>query len=106
MCRSWEYWLGATGDEVAPQNRIADIKVPVLLIHGDADRLIPPSDMGALYARANEQYAEQWLAPGRRHSDVLSDPEFGSRVTAFLGRTLAIPFESRVDYMPASGFST
>jgi alpha-beta hydrolase superfamily lysophospholipase len=106
VCRCWEYWLGATGDEVAPQNRIADVKVPVLLVHGDTDRLVPPSDLATLYGRANAQYAEQWLAQGRRHSDLLSDPEFGSRVTAFLGRTLAIPFEPRADYLSVRGFST
>jgi pimeloyl-ACP methyl ester carboxylesterase len=106
VCRCWEYWLGTTGDEVAPQNRIADVTVPVLLVHGDTDRLIPASDMRTLYARANAQYAEQWLAQGRRHSDVLSDPEFESRVIAFLGRTLTIPFEPQADYLPPREFST
>jgi uncharacterized protein len=106
VCRCWEYWLGATGEEVAPQNRIADIKVPILLIHGDADRLIPPSDMRTLYTRANEQYAEHWFMQGRRHSDLLSDPEFGLQVTAFLGRTLAIPVELQTDYTPAHAVST
>ncbi len=106
VCRCWEYWLGATGEEVAPQNRIADIKVPILLIHGDADRLIPPSDMRTLYTRANERYAEHWFVQGRRHSDLLSDPEFGSQVTAFLGRTLAIPFETQADYPAAQAIST
>ena len=48
VCRGWEYWLGVTGDEVAPQNRIADVKVPVLLMYRDTDRSVPPSDMRTL----------------------------------------------------------
>lgn len=106
VCRCWEQWLGATADEIAPQNRIAHVKVPLLLIHGDADRLVPPSDMQTLYTRAHDKYADKWLARGRRHSDVLSDPEYGSRVTAFLCRALAVPFRPRTDYLSTDGFHT
>ncbi len=95
-----ERWLGTTIADIAPKNRIGRIKVPLLLIHGDSDQLVPSSDMEALYARARPELARRWLAPGRRHSDVLTDPEYGSRVIGFLDEHLSfdqagIPADNR-----------
>lgn len=89
VCRIIERWVGITMADIAPQNRIGQITVPVLLIHGDSDRFIPPSNMEALYAQAHQEHAQSWLAPGRRHSDVLLDPGYGSRVPEFLREHLS-----------------
>jgi pimeloyl-ACP methyl ester carboxylesterase len=84
-----ERWLGTPITDIAPQNRIGQITVPVLLIHGDSDRFIPPSNMETLYARAHQEDVQSWLVPGRRHSDVILDPDYGSRVMAFLREHLS-----------------
>jgi len=89
VCRFIERWLGTTITDIAPQNRIGQITVPVLLIHGDSDRFIPPSNMETLYARAHQEDVQSWLVPGRRHSDVILDPDYGSRVMAFLREHLS-----------------
>ncbi len=94
VCRFIERWLGTPITDIAPQNRIGQITVPVLLIHGDSDRFIPPSNMETLYARAHQEDVQSWLVPGRRHSDVILDPDYGSRVTAFLREHLSPGQES------------
>jgi pimeloyl-ACP methyl ester carboxylesterase len=89
VSRCIEGWLGSSMEKVAPYRRISDVNAPVLLIHGDSDRFIPPSDMEAILHGGNDQTVESWLAAGRRHSDVILDPEFGPRIISFLRRHLA-----------------
>lgn len=76
--------------DVAPRNRIDQVAVPVLLIHGDADSFIPPANLEALYARAHPERTQRWLVPGHRHSDVILDPGYGSRVIEFLSEHLSV----------------
>lgn len=59
---------------------------PVLFIHGDADTLIPPWHMQALYD-ATSGPKEKWLGPGP-HSNVLSTDfdAYERRVLGFLSR--------------------
>ncbi len=85
----FERWLGTTMADIAPQNRVGRITVPLLLIHGDSDHFVPPTNLETLYARAQQAYVQRWLAPGRRHSNVVPDPEYGSRVTEFLDKHLS-----------------
>ena len=47
----------------------ADIAAPVLLLHGDADRVVPSSHAGWLAERIGP--AELWLRPGDGHVSVL-----------------------------------
>lgn len=89
VCRFIERWLGTTMADIAPQNRIGQITVPVLLIHGDSDQFIPPSNMEALFARAHQEHTQSWLVPGRRHSDVILDPGYSPRVIEFLRKHLS-----------------
>lgn len=91
-----ERWLGTTVADIAPQNRIGQLTIPLLLIHGDADELIPPSDMDALYAQARQAPVQRWFAPGRGHSDVLSDPGYGSRVVEFLHTHLSVEGQKKL----------
>jgi fermentation-respiration switch protein FrsA (DUF1100 family) len=62
---------------------------PVLFIHGDADRLIPPADSEVLYAAAKGP-KDLWLAPGSRHVHAFADhpAEYERRVLAFFDRAL------------------
>lgn len=62
---------------------------PVLLIHGDADRLIPPVNLDILHDAAAAP-REKWLGPGP-HSNVLTEDFYGyqQRVLAFLNAARA-----------------
>jgi hypothetical protein len=88
ICRFIERWLGTDMDNVAPQNRVGQITVPVLLIHGGSDRFIPPSSMEILYAQAPHGHTERLLIPGRRHSDVIRDSRFGQAIVEFFSKNL------------------
>lgn len=79
-----ESWLDTTMADVAPKNRIGRVTAPVLLIHGDSDKVVPSTDMDVIYGQAKEDNTQRWLVPGRRHSDVFQDPGFGPRVVDFL----------------------
>ena len=83
-----EGWLGTTIDSVAPQNRVGEIKAPLLLIHGDKDWYIKPSNMEILHARASQEHSERLLIPGRGHSDIMRDPRCNRAIAAFLSRNL------------------
>ncbi len=50
---------------------------------------MPPSNVAILYAEARQERAQKWLAPGRRHSGVILDPHYGSRVIEFLDEHLS-----------------
>lgn len=88
ICRFIERWLGATMADVAPQHRISQVTGPLLLTHGDADRFIPSSNMEILYQQAQQEQTQYWLIPGRGHTDVIRDPDYGSRVVEFLNKHL------------------
>lgn len=62
---------------------------PLLLIHGGADTLIPPSESEALYARAG-QPKELWVEPGVPHASVatMAGPLYHARINRFFDRAL------------------
>ncbi|MCX5795593.1 MAG: alpha/beta hydrolase [Elusimicrobia bacterium] len=62
---------------------------PVLFISGAEDRLMPPDDVGALYAAAREP-KELWMIPGASHGKCreLAGPEYDRRLTEFFSKTL------------------
>jgi len=64
---------------------------PVLLIHGDADRMIPPANLSILYEAAGTPKMK-WLGPGP-HSNVLTEDfhAYQQRVLAFLKAVRARP---------------
>lgn len=57
-------------DEVSPVNAAANISVPVLIIHGEADRNTAPSHAQRIYA-ALRGPKKLLLVPGAGHNDVL-----------------------------------
>lgn len=51
--------------------KIKEIKIPILVIHGDADTLIPLSDGRELYEACATQRKRFVLIPGGRHNDLM-----------------------------------
>jgi len=88
VCRFLERWLGARMSEIAPEHRIGFVDVPVLLLHGDADAYISPTNMDAIYAGSHQNNIQRRLLTGRRHSDVLIDERYLQFTTEFLIRHL------------------
>ena len=97
-----EGWLGTTMENVAPRNRIGKIDAPLLLIHGDRDWYIQPSNMEDLYARAPRQHTERLLIPKRGHSDVMRDPKCKQEIISFFHRNLH-PAPDQIALLTPSG---
>jgi uncharacterized protein len=69
----------------SPIARFAAARVPVLIIHGTADREIPAAHARAL-AAANPRFVTLWLVPGAAHTQAwgAAPREYPARVLAFL----------------------
>ena len=81
--RFMEWRIGARMAEIAPEALIARAAARFLLVHGDADTVVPVTHAHRLAAAAGAR-AELWIMPGRGHSDVHLEPGFAERVVAFL----------------------
>lgn len=81
--------LGRSMAWASPQARVADITVPLLLIQGDADRLVPSSDLETLYRRSGGR-AVRILLAGRGHADVLRDARCGDALVRHFVRALPV----------------
>jgi dipeptidyl aminopeptidase/acylaminoacyl peptidase len=77
-------WLGTSVRSVAPQNRIGQITAPILLIHGETDRYVSPSNLDLLYARAPRERTERLMISNRGHTDLLRDARCSQKIVAFL----------------------
>ena len=67
------------------KQRLAKIRVPVLVIHGLQDELIPCSMGKALHAALPKGQGELWLVPGAGHNNlrVTAGPEYSRRLARF-----------------------
>lgn len=89
-----ERMIGHDYDDFAPRSRIGDVTVPVMLMHGDADAVIPLSDSLDLHDRLLG--SELVVVPGGTHADLEHYIPFFPIVDAFLRRNLSMPDRSAV----------
>ncbi len=68
-------------DQFRSRDYIAKVKAPLLIQHGDADRIIPVAHGRALFAMASEP-KQLVIVPGKGH-DMIGDPDVWSREVAF-----------------------
>lgn len=87
--RVGERILGVGTHRIAPEEAIRQIAPrPVLLIHGEQDRLIYPSHAHRLYA-ASGGCAQLWIVPEARHVQAVHVADgYGERVVHFLNQAL------------------
>lgn len=79
---------GAAISDAAPLKAVVRTKVPMLFIHGDADRLIDHSMMERLFEASGAPIKEKWTVAGAGHADSKPrDPiAYFDHVFAFLDR--------------------
>ena len=71
--------------KASPVEAVSHSKTPTLFIHGQADSLIPPEMMPALYKAAACKKAFQWIPEADHVQSVIVDPEtYWARVERFL----------------------
>jgi fermentation-respiration switch protein FrsA (DUF1100 family) len=72
------------GDASDPLAAIRQLRVPVFVLHGSSDGVIPIAHGQALYAAANEP--KRWLGiAGGRHLDALMRPDVRAALVDWLG---------------------
>ncbi len=81
--------IGHRFDEFAPRNRIVHVDVPLLLIHGASDQVVPVSNLHELSA-ANPA-AATLVVPNGGHSDLAPFEAHIDEIIAFLDRHLRSP---------------
>jgi fermentation-respiration switch protein FrsA (DUF1100 family) len=90
MARTWGGNVGAelTNDEFAPVDLIGKLEgVPVLIMHGDADEVIPFDEARVLAAAAREP-KEFWTVPKGRHNDllVIEENKWAKKLLAWMNK--------------------
>ncbi len=79
VLRYAELSIGRRLDEIAPERQIARVRVPVLLVHGTDDDIVPVEHARRL-AAAGGDTARLLLLDGRGHSDCDRDERFWPEV--------------------------
>ena len=88
ILRGVELLIGRSLDTIAPRNRITEVGAPVMLVHGEADDVVPVSDAYDLAKRSPK--SRLIVVPGGGHSDLAPfEPYFGE-VMGFLAEHLTL----------------
>ena len=89
LVKSLEPTVGVRPAELRPIDRVAEVRVPVLVAAGSADPYTPIDESKALFARLAPP-KEFWAVDGARHVDLYNyaPMEYQRRIGAFLQRTL------------------
>ena len=87
LLKIFEPMLGHRYDDIAPRNRISDVEIPVMLMHGDEDRVIPPRDWAELHDRLPG--SQLVIVPNGTHSDLDAFETFFPMVDDFLREHLS-----------------
>ena len=81
----WLPWL-TMDDDYSPANAVASISpLPLLLIHGDQDVVVPTHNSQQLFERAKEP-KELWIVPGAGHTQSLNNETVRNRLLKYLLR--------------------
>ena len=70
--------------DLSPQNNIARIRVPILLLHGSQDPVVAAADFELLQSVAPEKLFTARMMEGENHSSLLDKPETFQLIFNFL----------------------
>jgi len=91
---TWPFqWLPylTVDDRFSPLPVMAQISpIPLLVLHGDQDRVVPAQHGMRLYEAALEP-KQLWIVPGAGHIQTMRDPAQRDRLVAYLRGVLAAP---------------
>jgi pimeloyl-ACP methyl ester carboxylesterase len=76
--------VGVDPDSFDGDRNLASIRVPVMIVHGENDEVVPVGHADRLFAAVPAALGSLMRVPGTGHSAILVDDEVGRRVAAFL----------------------
>ena len=86
---SYVQWvIGHKFDDIAPSTSVTKIKVPTLLVHGDADKVIPLDDHHMLCNVAKKEHIECLQIPDADHDSIDKIEQHFSSINEFIERHL------------------
>jgi uncharacterized protein len=59
-----QWLIGYRFDDIAPINTVAKVRCPLLIVHGDADEMVPVSEARAIFAARTNEQAILLIIPG------------------------------------------
>ena len=86
LLKAMQRVIGHQFDDFAPRLRIGLVRAPLMLVHGDADTVVPIESLNELAAA--HPGAEVLMVDGGTHSDLEQFESHVSEITAFLLRHL------------------
>lgn len=84
VLRYVQHTIGHRFDDIAPVNTIRRVSAPVLLIHGDADKLVPFTDAERIHANRGHDRVKLLRLPGAGHNPAGAIARHGGELLAFL----------------------
>lgn len=84
----WRRTLRVSITEVNPIDLLPHLALPVLVVHGTDDPVVPPDQFDKLLAHAANGNGQGLLLSDRRHSDLHTAPEYVQAVQDFFARHL------------------
>lgn len=88
VARYVEWLIGYRFDAIAPLNRIARVRCPVLLVHGSADRTVPLSDAARIHRNRADARVRLLEVPGADHDSTDRIEQYAPALVSFLDETL------------------
>ncbi len=85
--RTMEKTIGARFNDIAPRSTVARVKAPLILVHGDADDVVPISNLFELAQRAPQ--ARTLIVPGANHASLKEFEPYMGTILGFLSEHLA-----------------
>lgn len=76
---------GYTFSEASAVEQVKKNKLPLFIIHGDQDELVPTEMADRIYDAATSE-KEIWIVPGAGHTEAytIAEEEYQKRLTAFI----------------------
>ncbi len=82
----WDLFFPEGMDRVSPMRMAADIRIPVMIIHGEKDRRFPVSFAFQLKESFPTDRVDIFIAKGADHSDSSHTPGYREAIRAFLDK--------------------
>lgn len=79
---------GFSFEEASPESVVSDVRIPVLFIHGDEDKLVPYNMMQEMYEACKAPGKQQYTAKGFPHAAAYQDKNYFPTVFRFAERNL------------------